>query len=90
MVYKASDKARPPRTKCSSVYVMFIMLQATGEIVALKKIRLEAEDEGIPSTVRLSQMRRPFQRIYIGYSRDFTPQRVATSKHCSIVRCCTH
>ena len=25
--------------------------QATGEIVALKKIRLEAEDEGIPSTV---------------------------------------
>mmetsp|Transcript_11376 Transcript_11376/g.34298 ORF Transcript_11376/g.34298 Transcript_11376/m.34298 type:complete len:88 (+) Transcript_11376:94-357(+) len=64
--------------------------KATGEIVALKKIRLEAEDEGIPSTVRLSQMRRPFQRIYIGYSRDFTPQRVATSKHCSIVRCCTH
>mmetsp|Transcript_11375 Transcript_11375/g.34296 ORF Transcript_11375/g.34296 Transcript_11375/m.34296 type:complete len:264 (+) Transcript_11375:94-885(+) len=50
VVYKASDKARPPRTKCSSVYVMFIMLQATGEIVALKKIRLEAEDEGIPST----------------------------------------
>lgn len=25
--------------------------KATGEIVALKKIRLEAEDEGIPSTV---------------------------------------
>jgi cyclin-dependent kinase len=27
--------------------------KATGEIVALKKIRLEAEDEGIPSTAHL-------------------------------------
>jgi cyclin-dependent kinase len=31
--------------------------KATGEIVALKKIRLEAEDEGIPSTVCSSQLK---------------------------------
>lgn len=36
---------------CNGLKFNQIFYQATGEIVALKKIRLEAEDEGIPSTV---------------------------------------
>jgi len=39
----------------------------TGEIYALKKIRLESEDEGIPSTA---------------ISRDRTFKRAITCKHC--------
>ena len=38
-------------TPCTSKqFVDFVLLQETGQFVALKKIRLETESEGVPST----------------------------------------
>ncbi len=63
-------------TRCCS---LFSLLQAkdkkTGELLALKKIRLEAEDEGIPSTAireisLLKQLQHPnIVRLYDVVSR---------------------
>ncbi len=81
-------------TRCCS---LFSLLQAkdkkTGELLALKKIRLEAEDEGIPSTAireisLLKQLQHPnIVRLYdvvSGRAAARTHESTAESLVCSV------
>ena len=58
----------------------------TGEVVAIKKIKLESEDEGVSylsSIVFFGIVAKFFVLgAFYGYKRDCPPEGASTSKHC--------
>lgn len=63
----------------------------TGQIVAMKKIRLESEDEGIPSTairyLFINVLVCCLFNVFFIIQRNFITERIKTSKYCVFGGC---
>jgi len=60
------------------------MTRETNEIVALKRIRLESEEEGLPHISRARHLTCFYRRAFDGDSRNFFVEGAEAPEHCSV------